>query len=206
MSTFTIEVKEIELAAERLAGFDEQDLLTAQVKAVAEVADRAYDTNRRRMNAGINLDDAYITRRMTMSAVRTEGKTIRVDIVANGNLTVLGHYSPKIVTRAAPKAKGDPSRGISPGQKASGVTVEVTRGSRRTIPGGFILPLRKGTLSGGNGMSVFTRGADGRLRNRYGPSVYQLFRFALGETIDETSSDLENSVSDAIERELVKIL
>jgi hypothetical protein len=171
------------------------------IRAVNEVTDRAYDTVRRRMNAGINLDDPYIGRKLkVVHATNVPSATI----TASGDLTLLSRYNPRLVLKPVlhpGRAKGDPSRGIAPGLKAAGITVQVSRTAPKRIAHGFLMPLRNGS-----GVGVFARGADGRVTNRYGPSVYQLFRATLDVSTTDIADDLELTATDAIQLGIQKAL
>ena len=193
-SSFTVDVTQLARAAEKLARVDDLTLDKSMVAELNEIVDEVYETARGRMNAGINLTDAYLQSRMTVIHATPE-RGLRAEIVARGGQaeqTPLGRYYVGPNTVAAPRAKGDPSRGIAPGQKRAGVKVEVSRGAPKTITNAFTMPLRVGDTAGGNGIGIFTRSKYGLVQHRYGPAVYQLFRVAAGE--------LEDSVGDKLER------
>lgn len=65
---------------------------------------------------------------------------------------------------------GDKSRNIAANQKAAGIAVDVNRKGQKTIQGSFTMPLQND-----NGLGVFVR-KNGKIKHRYGPSVYQVFR------------------------------
>lgn len=93
----------------------------------------------------------------------------------------LARYSARQLTTPAKRAKGDAMRGIPPGRKQAGVSVKVARGgARKKMKGAFLVPLRGGTVSGGNGMGVFFRQGK-EIIHVYGPSQYQLFRRLVAE-------------------------
>lgn len=189
-SAFKIELDQVVVLGEQL---DQSATLAARLN---EIVDDVYETARGRMNAGINLTDAYLQSKMYVVHA-SPGRGLQAEIVARGgsaDQTPLGRYMTRQVTTAAPRAKGDPKRGISAGRKAAGVAVEVTRGSEKVLQNAFTMPLRAGTTAGGNGIGVFTRSKFGLVRHRYGPAVYQLFRVAAGE--------LERSVADTVEEQL----
>lgn len=196
----TFDARQLVDIDEDLAEIDDA-INRGSVRAVNEVVDRTYDTARKRMNAGINLDDQYISRKLTVNHATAQP---RATIVAAGDLTILGRYNPKILLKPVKhpgRSKGDASRGIAPGLKAAGVSVEVTRGSSKPIDNGFLMPLRSS-----NGMGVFTRGADDKVRHRYGPSVYQLFRTTVELIEPEIAADLEETATAAIQIEVRKAI
>lgn len=193
-STFSIDVSAVLAASERLAKVDSLTQDSEMVQRLNELVDDVYETARGRMNAGINLTDAYLRARMNVIHA-TPQRGLSAEIVARGarsDQTPLGRYMSGQATVDAPRAKGDASRGISAGRKQAGVQVQVRRGAEKTITNGFTLPLRAGKELGGNGIGIFTRSRFGIVQHRYGPAVYQLFRVAAGE--------LEDSVGDKLER------
>lgn len=156
--TVTVSTSQVLAAAARLEDIDGPTLNALLTRAVNSVAGKFDTRARRAMNAGIALDDGYISSRMEFQ--RGAGVP-QAEITAAGpgragrkGLTILGHYSPV-------KSK-------------EGVTVEVTRGSPKLIRTGFTLPLKN--TDGKTG--VFTR-EGGKLRHRYGVSPYSLFRFQI---------------------------
>lgn len=197
---------------ERLAQLSGEEIGKASVTALNEVIDRTYELARDKMIAGINLDDQYLRRRMTV-APATPGKPV-ASITASGArnaVTVLGRYDAKPVIVANNKGrpgKGNKRLGIPPGQKQAGVTVEVTRGapSDGFVPRGFLLPLNRGTEAGGNGMGVFARTKDGKLRHRYGPSVYQLFAYQVERIVNDVTDDMEDTLAEQVELAMQKAL
>jgi hypothetical protein len=199
-----LDVTRVEGLAERLGKIDARYLGRMVVDGLNEVVDRTYQNSRERMNAGINLEDEYLRRKMVVEHA-TEGRPV-ASILARGgaqHATVLGRFDaqPVRVAAVSPKRrlKGFARLGIPVGQKQKGVTVEVTRGSPSDgfVPGGFILPLRAGKVDGGNGFGVFARNRQGRKVHRYGPSVYQLFSFQLVQMEDDIQDDLSNTLLDA---------
>lgn len=199
---FTFDTSQLDALAEKIGKtIDDDVMLRGSIRGVNEVLDRTYDTARKRMNAGIALDDQYIARKLT---VEHAVSTPRGTITAAGDLTVLGRYSPKLILKPVKhpgRSKGDKSRGIPPGLKAAGVTVQVSRSAAKPIPHGFLMP-----LSGGNGLGVFTRGANGKVTHRYGPSVYQLFRATIPEIASAVEDDLEATATDAVVYEVEKAI
>lgn len=189
----------LDALAVALGEITEEQLGRAALRAVNEVADRTYDLARKRMNAGINLEDQYISRKLRREPA-IEPSRPRATITAAGDLTILGRYNPKVILRPTKKlGKGDSSRGVPAGLKASGVSIEVTRGAPKDITTGFLMKLR-----GGNGMGVFTRGVDGKARHRYGPAVYQLFRHSVDEIKDIVADDLAETAGATMALEIRK--
>ena len=207
-----IDASQVVKLGERLAQASGEEIGHASVTALNEVVDRTYELARDKMIAGINLTDDYLRRRMTV-AHATPGKPV-ASITASGArnaTTVLGRYDAKPVIVANNKGrpgKGNKALGIPPGQKQAGVTVEVTRGqtSDGFVPRGFLLPLNRGTEAGGNGMGVFARSRDGKLRHRYGPSVYQLFAYQVERIVNDVTDDLEDTLAEQVDLALQKAI
>ena len=207
-----IDASQVVKLGERLAQASGEEIGRASVTALNEVVDRTYELARDKMIAGINLSDDYLRRRMTV-AHATPGKPV-ASITASGArnaTTVLGRYDAKPVIVANNKGrpgKGNKALGIPSGQKQAGVTVEVTRGnvSDGFVPRGFLLPLNRGTEAGGNGMGVFARTKDGKLRHRYGPSVYQLFAYQVERIVNDVTDDLEDTLAEQVDLALQKAI
>lgn len=160
------------------------------VDAVNEVATRFEAAARKAMNAGLNLSDQYVADRM--SIVRAAG-TPRAEIVARGDLTILGRYpNAQLTTAARGKARGDAARGIPAGRKQAGVAVEIRRGQAKAQPKWFTMRLRAGTQAGDK-VGVFVRTGAGPLKHIYGPSPYSLFRYQINANTDELTADLERT-------------
>jgi hypothetical protein len=198
-SLIRIDMQQVLRSADLFARIDGTRLGVAALDAVNEVAPRAERRARGNIVEGVNLGDGYVRARMGVRLATDPGNPEAVVYaLASGRgdrRTPLGRYDPKQLTTAAkrPKrAKGDKSRGIPAGQKGAGVSVEVLRGSRESMPGGFVMPLRAGKAAAGNGVGVFTRSRDGKVvKHRLGPSVYQLFTVQRERIFDESASELQ---------------
>lgn len=214
---FSINIDVTALAgfADRLGTLSVEQIADGGVQALNDVVDATYDVARERMNAGINLSDDYLRRKMRVDHA-TRGKP-EASITAFGssegrkqNNTVLGRFDPKVVTVAASESKSWAGRipGVAKGSKQAGVTIEVVRGSRssRFVPRGFLLPLKRGKEAGGNGFGVFARRKNGDIKHRYGPSVYQLFAFQAVRIEDEVGEALGQELVDQINEVLLKAL
>lgn len=173
-----------------LGRIDRQSVTQANVKSVNQVTLRTFVTARRQMISGINLPDSYLRERMAVD-LATASQRPEAHIRARYAHTGLGRYAPRVITRSAlTSGRGDASRGIAPGLKSAGVSVEVTRGARKPIGNAFMMPLRNG-----NGIGVFVRDPGRRSpRLLFGPSVYQLFRATVGRIEGDIRDDLELTV------------
>ncbi|WP_354684443.1 phage tail protein [Cupriavidus necator] len=226
----TVTLEEI---ADSLAHLDDATLGRAAVTAVNRVALKADADARQKMNAGINLPDSYIDERMAVELATDPAKpTAR--ILARARNTTLTQYGATQLTRpvkypndsftAGAMGKnprkagarlpwklrvGNAALGIPVGMKQDGISVEVTRGSRKPITS-----VQSFFVHGRNGnMLVMTRkpGTTGKkrgdLKALYGPSVYQLFRAALDETfLNDVADRLGRTVVELTVDELKKAL
>lgn len=148
-------------------GFDKLKKAAAGVRAVPEAVERAQFRSlntvaerlsvqaRRDIGAEMNLTATYIREQMKLLKA-ARGKMVAV-IKVRRRPVRLARYGAKQLTRSAPRAKGDPRRGIAARRKQAGVSVAVKRGGRKALRGAFMLPLRAGRADGGNGMGVFIR-------------------------------------------------
>lgn len=202
-----LDVTRLDSLSDKLGEIDGRQLGIAAVRAVNEVTDRVYDTARKRMNAGINLTDQYLRDNMQVIHADDPARP-RAVIRARFRATTLGRYDARQLVQPAKRpdrAKGDSLRGIPPGLKQAGVSVEVARGARKPVLGtrAFLVPLKNG-----NGMGVFVREGAGKknIRHLYAPSVYQLFRKAVEVMYEDIGGDLEAAIAREAERELERIL
>lgn len=193
--------------ASRLERASERALLRlSAVDVVNEVATRFDRAARRGMNEGINLSDDYIARRMQF--IRAAGVP-RAEIVArgfrSGGGTVMSNFPYRQLTTPAPRAKGDPKRGIPAGAKRAGIEVEIARGSPESVEHWFTMTLRRGTAAGDK-VGVFYRNKAGDVEHKYGPAPYSLFRFQIERRADDLADDLRTTttrtIGDALERAL----
>jgi hypothetical protein len=195
-NAFSVEfdVKALLKAEDSLSSIDDTTMRKAALGALNEVTATTYNTNRRRMNAGINLSDSYISSKMDVAYAASPSK-LESTITAGGGNTILGHYGarPQLVpAKNASRSKGSAKLGVPAGIKQSGqVQVAVTRNSPKVMrEKAFMMPLKYG-----NGLGVFTKDPrTGKYVHRYGPSVYQLFRAQLELHTDEILDDLEDAV------------
>jgi hypothetical protein len=149
----------------------------AAYRAANAVLGKVETQARRDIAAQVNLPQSYIRdlTRTTKAGPNQPAAYIRMRIRA----VRLARFDARQITAVAPRAKGDPRRGIPPGRKRAGVSVKVGRkGGRKSMRGAFLLPLRAGGSDGGNGMGVFVRTGKGPrgIKHLYGPSPDQLFR------------------------------
>lgn len=189
--------------ADRLGELSGDRLAEAGATALNKVIDETNQSVRSQIVSSVNLTTRYLTDRLDVghaSKLRLEAR-----IYAPFRHTSLGRYDAHPITVAAKsplrRLKGNKGLGIPKGQKVKQVSVEVARGSRKTLlnPTAFMHPTIKN--SDGDPM-VFTTvpgqkqrdGKKNKLKARYGPSVYQLFRVARDNQFDEVAANLELSL------------
>jgi hypothetical protein len=189
--------------ADRLGRLSGSAFGLAAKDAVNDVALRFEDDALRGMTADIGLTATYVRSKTDVTlAERTLNP--RAEVKTGGALTILGRYPLQQLTRSAPKAKGDPARGIPAGSKQAGVKVAIRRSSPVSRDKWFTMRLRSGTQAGEN-IGVFVR-ATGRKNPKhiYGPAPYSLFRHQIETHIVEVEDDLQRTlltnVADLVEK------
>lgn len=206
----TIRPDEVKGLASALGGITNERMTRATVLAVNQVAERTYTTAKKKMLSGINLPESYLDEKFILTPA-PEGRPIAL-ITARRRHTSLARYSPKQMMQPAKhpaKSKGDARLGIPSGMKSAGVRVEVTRGSAKPISYAFFMPMKAGRGEPGtNGMGLFERIGPNKkdYKTLYGPSVYQLFRTAVGGIYDDIETDLRATVVAATRAEIEKAL
>lgn len=174
-------------------------LASAAVEAVNLVATRAEKSLREGEIRDINLSPAYVKSKTDLVLAQPGGRAARAEIVTRAEPTVLGRFAP-LSRVVAPGAKR--KAGPILGWRSAGVRVAIRRTRYLFERQWFIMPLRRGTVSGGNGFGVFVR--DPRLapspraeregkygkRHIYGPAPYQLFKHQIAVQQDDIGADL----------------
>lgn len=198
----TIDVSEIEGLADKLKGLTPEAVGALMVDAINEVTDRTYLLARKTMLGGINLTDAYVQQKMQV--VHATPAKPEASIVAFGdkaNLTNLSHYGAIQLSKDGGK-RGDTARGIAPGRRQAGISVEVIKGKRETFQFGFTRP---GINDNDGNPIIFARKKETKkIVSRRGPAVYMLFRVAAGVIENQVYGDLERAVIDEAERQFQK--
>jgi len=165
---------------------------------VNHAAQQVYVMARERIRQGINLDDAYVQKHM--SVVPATASRLQASIVASGareSMTRLAHYDAKvkIAPMQAKRHRGTGSMrrllGIPQGYKQIATTVQVRRGAPKTAEYMFMLPLGANSKTA-HKVGVFTRKGK-KITQRYGPSVYQLFAFQLPQLEDVAADELQTA-------------
>lgn len=207
-SAVTIAIDEVLAMASRVGELNAKSLSSAATAVVNEVADSTYDLARERITSGINLDDAYMRRRMVVEHAKV-GST-SASITARGDrgaMTRLYTYDGQMVI--VPRVTDTPSRsrGLLPipsGMKQQGARVTVIRGNTKTLQSGFVLPLMQGKTLGEK-YGIFRRNGN-TITHLLGPSVYQLFAYQLPTVGKAATDDLTQKMLDRVNAALDKVL
>lgn len=93
------------------------------------------------------------------------------------------------------------------GQKQAGISVEVLKGTRKTISYAFVASARAGKVNGAQGLLVFKRDKDdhkgkGKLIPIYSLSVWQMFRSSTAQVIPLIADDLQKTATDEVVSEI----
>jgi hypothetical protein len=209
MATFgvTIDVASITGLAGRLSKLTAEEIGAVTVKAVNETTDVVYKMARTRMTETLSLTDDYIKRKMVVTPATTAKPEASIAAFGRRNLmTGLSHYGAMQEHEDADhpgRSKGDRKRGIPAGQKAAGMSVEVTRGKRKLIEHAFTMPGKKD--NSGN-LLVFTRSRNNKIRARTGPSVYQLFRSAARHVEPDAEKKLRDNLVNMVEAAITRTI
>ena len=217
----SVDVSTLTDLADKLGQIGGDRLNIAAVNAVNAVGHRYYDSVRARVLDRYNLSQQYIDDRMVFEPADESTGPVAM-VTARYRHTRLATYGAQQVTSAVnwsnsrieamghkfsswpgwTRRRGDKSRGIPVDQKAAGVSVEVTKGRRKTIKGAFLIPLRSG-----NGMGVFTRHAKGaKPVHRYSLSVYQIFRRMNEASMEDIQRDLHAELERNVDQMIEDIL
>lgn len=169
---------------------------------VNEVAARFDAHARKGMNRALNLTDQYIAERMSITRAKFAGKAPpRAEIVARGDLTIIGHYPHAQLQVAGTRTLKGPTRG----RRYSGVAVEITKGQAIDEPQWFTMRLRRGTQSGDK-IGLFVRTSAGTVKHLYGPSPYSLFRYQVEHDDGFLIDDLEQTATTQMRQAIDKAL
>lgn len=144
----------------------------AKVRALNKVAATTRTEASKQIRQAVKLPASYVNKPGVLEVIKAQADGNEAIIRARKRPIRLATYGAKQLTKAAPRAKGDALRGIAAGRKQAGVSVNVT-GSRKKMPGAFLIPLKNG-----NGFGLFTRTGPARnqVEHHYSLSVNQMFK------------------------------
>lgn len=178
----------------------------ATFRAVNAVAAKSMTAARREIGEEVNLPQGYLREQMALFKARPKATVAEVRFRVRA--VRLARFAALQLTKPAPRAKGDSSRGIPSGRKAAGVSVKVKRaGGRRRLPGGFLIPLR-GSIDGtGNGVGLFIRTGKGRraIEHLYGPRPSDYFNSWKGRSRNDIGADLLDEYRRQLKFELSRV-
>lgn len=207
--TIRLDTTDVLAASERIGALDMQMLRRVREDAVAAVSlsvrKQAVDETFR----SLNVTRDYIEQRLERKTGRREGLLTQDLVISPVRGTTLQRFGAQVQTKPVnwsneriegmgkkfgpwpgwTRRTGDASRGIAAGQKSDGVSVDVNRKGMKRIATAFVMPLRNG-----NGFGVFRR-EGGRIKHKYGPSVFQVFR--------RFARDNQGKITDELQREFM---
>ncbi len=215
----------------KLSGVDGLKHLAAKIKkypaqaaeagtqAANDVAETIITRAAQDITQRYNLPASYIREKFTLRLAKSFEEAAIVGARKRG--TRLARFDVNQLTAAAPRAKGDPSRGIAAGRKQAGTSVHVVRANgRKKLSKAFLMPLRAGKEAGGNGMGLFIRdngGASselsaeeinlsgkGAIKHLYGVSPHQAYRYWIQENNPAVSNLLAKAFAARLAQQLRK--
>lgn len=171
----------------------------AGVAAANDVSETVITSASNNIASRYNLPASYVRERFKLYRAINGQPAI---VGARKRSTRLDRFAAQQLTTAAPRAKGDPRRGIAPGRKQAGVSVHVNRTKgRKSMPGSFFIPLRAGKTDGAGGMGVFWRYGDD-IELMYGPSIHGSYSFWIQEKHPNISAQLAKAFTARLTEQL----
>lgn len=208
MTSFRVNVREVEGLADRLSRVDGRRLGIVAVDAVNEVTTEFQNKSIKGGLENINLSEDYFRGKMKLSLAANGGRP-RAEILTYGDLTVLGRFGGTVsyVQPGAPRRAGPVK-----GRRSAGAYANVENSTRIDEPQMFLMTLRgQSTLKGafqrrselkGKGKNDRGPGLGDKGRRRdgaygkvhiYGPSPYSLFRKQIDVQGPQLRRDLEST-------------
>lgn len=180
----------------------------ALANVLNELAPQVMQRAQRKIVSRVKLSPAYIEDRMSWSKA-TVTRPVAI-IKSRERATRLATFMAQqriIGATSKAGAKGDPLRGIPPKFKQAGVYTGIKPGSNMLLKHAFLMPLRAGSVAGGNGMGIFVHTGPGKkdIRQLYGPSVNQLFRGVSEEMQEPVLQEMEDALRASIIAEMNRI-
>lgn len=192
--TFKVDASDVKKLS-RFAADIPDAVARAEFRAVNKVADKTFTRSKRAITSIVSLKANYVSDRMHIQRAQMQ-KPLAL-ITARTRPMKLFTYGARQLTAAAPRAKGDPARGIPAGRKAAGVAAGVKAGGVKVpMAGAFLMQLKNE-----NGWGIFTRSGK-KLRHRYGPSVDQTFTLVIKDIRDDVGAELEKTYASQLEFEI----
>lgn len=169
MSKFVIDVRQIESLAESLVQLSGERLGGAALKGVNEVAGRFEESAIQGELANIALRKAYVKSKTDLK-LGTDFSSPSATITTQRALTPLGNFAGLVYFRQP----GAPRRaGPVKGRRSAGAAVNIKNTDRVQEGQWFVLPLKAGKISGGNGYGAFVRASAllGKGKNDHGSGL-----------------------------------
>jgi hypothetical protein len=175
----------------------------AGIRTANKVASKYRTQASRDIRNRYNLNTAYVNDHLRLTNA-TRGRTF-AEIRATQRGVLLSRYGAKQLTKAAKFAKGDARRGIRKGRKQAGVSFQVLKArGRLSISRFFLIPLKRGSASVGNGMGVAVRTGKGRddYEVLHSISVDQMFKHLAPRYKGNIETDLAETFDKQLAYEL----
>jgi hypothetical protein len=217
MTSFRVNVREVDALADRLSKVDGRRLGIAAVDAVNEVTTGFQDKSIKGGLENINLSEAYFRGKMKLSLATSRA---RAEILTFGDLTVMGRFGGTTWYRSP----GAPRRaGPVKGRRSAGVFTNVSNTDRQDEKQWFLMRLKnqnglmgafvrttrlKGKGKNGPGPVSEGRHRDGKYGKEhvYGPSPYSLFKKQIDVQGPQLRRDLESTAVRNLINEIEKVI
>lgn len=223
VTALKLDTAAIDGLGDKLAAVEPTRLGEFLVETLNDVGQRAYKLARKDITRTINIRDGYVDKRIAQEKA-SKGRPV-YEITAEYGVTNVSHYGAMRLTRTVNwtnatilakrkkfdekwpgwvRRKGTPSLGIAADQKQDGASVSIKKGSRKASGAWFSIPGKNDKDTGAP--LVFRQNDSGKVEAVLGPAPYQLFRNAIQVLNDDILDDLEQSVLNGVEREILRNL
>jgi hypothetical protein len=226
--SFKSDIKDVLALAQNLGTFDTEGFSQVVVDTLNRVAGETYDLSRKKMLAGVNLNETYVRSRMEVrDATKTKPVAEIVAPVRKGYFTNISHYgalqgsqpvnwsNEKIEARGykfGPWPKfweprtGSTVKGVAAGSKIGKMSAAVTKGSRKSIGQKFTIPGKVDTE--GNLLVFRSTGLPGngkmdRKRRRSRDGVETVLGPSVYQLFRFTAEQIQNEVGDNLEQAIL---
>lgn len=222
VSALKLATAAIDGLGDRLAAIESSRLGEFLVDTLNEVGERAYKLARDDITRTINLKESYVDRRVKQEKAE-KGRPV-YEITAEFGVTNVSHYGAMRLQRTVNwtnaailakrkrfdekwpgwvRRKGNDALGIAPDKRQDGASVSIKKGSRKASGAWFSIPGKNDKESG---PLVFRQNDSGKVEAVVGPAPYQLFRNTIKVLSDDILNDLEQSILNGAEREILRNL
>jgi hypothetical protein len=177
------------------------ELLEVARRTVFEYTDALYDLAAKEAPGKINLGEAYVRSLIARSRSSSQARA-SLSVLRKAELLTKFPYKQLTQPAKTRRSKGDARLGIPKGQKQAGVFVSISTNTSEAFRYGFLVPLR----NQGGRLGLFTKDKSGRLKNRYGPAVYQVVGGFFQREEQSITAGLESAYLKNIDKFFEKVL